>query len=319
MKKNPVNEELLTRYLLGEATQAEQEDVLNWLDESSEHHEQYEQLQLIWSQSKSSPSAPAVDVEAAWMRFRSGIDAEVSVHEVSKTRSWRWLKVAAVLLLLAGGAAAYFLKDEEPAQQEEHAAIGKPAETIESVEPGAATDQTTATTFSAAEAQQVPLFTANILPKPAKARKIPPAAIRNDLGYTAASPRKEMICNSTACPIEICIVQTMKCSDGVTQPVSVCSVLEPDQSGHLHYKSFDKPTVDCNLAVEEIRIKRMTTGETIVLNGQSSPSTAQEFFDYITGERKGDILAGIFHSDCNNYCNDHSLCLDNTQGDLVIQ
>jgi hypothetical protein len=133
--------------------------------------------------------------------------------------------------------------------------------------------------------------------------------------YTA----KDFICNGTPCPIQICINQTVTCPH--TQPATITSssTLEPDQSGQLRYKGHDKIAKNCSLTVNEIEITSIATGETILLNTNSTPSTAQDVFNYITGKKKGDVLAGMFSLDCDHQEQKHGVRLNNRHGDLIIE
>jgi hypothetical protein len=133
------------------------------------------------------------------------------------------------------------------------------------------------------------------------------------------SRTKEFVCNATPCPIEICIIQMIRCDKGQPSTVASCSTLEPDQAGQLHFKALDNLVSDCNATIEEIRIKRITTGETIVLNNESKPATAQDLFNYLTGQKQGDILAGVFQADCYDRCNENSLRLGKDYGHLIFQ
>ena len=133
--------------------------------------------------------------------------------------------------------------------------------------------------------------------------------------YTA----KDFICNGTPCPIQICINQTVTCPHTQPSTISSSSTLEPDQSGQLRYKAHDKIAKNCSLTVNEIEITSIATGETILLNTNSTPSTAQEVFNYITGKKKGDVLAGMFSSDCDHQEQKHGVRLNNRHGDLIIE
>jgi hypothetical protein len=125
---------------------------------------------------------------------------------------------------------------------------------------------------------------------------------------------KGEICNGTPCPLQICIIQKSTCDKDQPYPISNCSILEPDKTGQLYYKGFDGKAYDnCSLSVAEIKITRMTTGETITLNDHSAV-TAQEFFNYITGNKQGEITAGIFTADCNSNYIEHGLSMDNSYG-----
>ena len=134
------------------------------------------------------------------------------------------------------------------------------------------------------------------------------------INYTA----KDYICNNTPCPLQICISQMVQCPNVQPKPVSTCSTLEPDQSGQLHYRAHDSIAKTCSLTVKEIEITSIATGETILLNENSS-TTAQDVFNYITGKKKGDVLAGMFTSDCNHQKKKHGVRLNNKYGDLIIQ
>lgn len=133
------------------------------------------------------------------------------------------------------------------------------------------------------------------------------------------SRTKEFVCNGTPCPLEICIIQTIRCKDKAPSAVATCNTLEPDQARQLHYKAPEALGAQCKVTVDEIRIRRVTTGETIVLNAHSKPSTAQELFNCITGNEKCNLLAGIFEADCNNQQRSHSLKIDNTMGSLIME
>jgi len=96
-------------------------------------------------------------------------------------------------------------------------------------------------------------------------------------------------------------------------------VLEPDQSGKLHYTALNKISRHCKATIDEITITMISTGETIVLNDHSTPSTAQNFFNHITGKKKGEVYAGVFHSDCNNETDNCGLTFDSNYGNLILQ
>ena len=122
---------------------------------------------------------------------------------------------------------------------------------------------------------------------------------------------KAFVCNSTANLMEICIIQTLTCKDGRSTLIANCSKLGPDEENRLPYKKPGKAAGSCDVTVNEITIKKVATGETIVLNENSKPVTAKELFSYISGQKKGDILAGAFDSDC--------LAFDSKSGDFVLQ
>ncbi len=130
---------------------------------------------------------------------------------------------------------------------------------------------------------------------------------------------KEIICNGTPCPIQICISQTMKCPNTQPKPISTCATLESDESVKLDYKEHHEVAKNCSVTVDEIEIKSVATGETIILNSSSAPYTAQDVFSYIKGEKKGDIMAGVFRHDCDQQNKQQGLRLDNSYGDMIIR
>jgi hypothetical protein len=160
--------------------------------------------------------------------------------------------------------------------------------------------------------------------QPGKEQKIAKVALKPkkflksnyQVTFNSYKRTKDFICNATPCPLEICIIQNIKCSDGGYTTESTCSMLEPDESGQLRYKAMDRITRNCEATIQEIRIRQVNTGETIVLNDDSK-TTAQDFFKYITGQKKGDILAGMFHTNCNNEADDCGLSIDN-HGQLIM-
>jgi hypothetical protein len=130
---------------------------------------------------------------------------------------------------------------------------------------------------------------------------------------------KYKISNSTDCPMEISISQTMKCPNSRPAAISSSSTLEPGQSATLNYKAIENVPKNCSLTVEEIEIRSTVTGESIRLDAHSSPSTAEEVFSYISGEKRGDVLAGMLNMDCNKRNSRHSLRIDNRAGDVIMQ
>lgn len=125
--------------------------------------------------------------------------------------------------------------------------------------------------------------------------------------------------NSTPCPIVLCVSQTIKCPNKVHKDLSASSTLEPDQTAELKFNENPPIAANCSLSVKEIEIRSLATGEVILLTSASSPSTVEEVYSYLTGEKKGAVLAGAFDHDCNKRKNRQDLRLSNTDGHLVIE
>jgi len=127
----------------------------------------------------------------------------------------------------------------------------------------------------------------------------------------------EAICNATKCAIEICKSQTVKCKDKAPAAVADCRTLEPDQAGPLKYT--DPERYGCTVTVDEIRIKKVATGETIVINSETQPGSAEEMLQCFTGEKKCDMMAGFFDTDCNDNNSPRKITIDSHHGDVIIQ
>lgn len=298
---------LLLRYMAGEASPEERERVQDWLAQSDDNKKHFRQLKQIWGLSYvAAPAAP--DVEAAWLRLQQKTSG-------GQARSWKHARIllplpaaALLLLLIAAGALFYFVQVPAPTPVSEVAtqSVEEPPSVVTSA---SETDKPTVM-----EEDRQP----DALPgtKPLASSAASPQHLDRKEQTPEGKKVKEAIVNQTLCPIEICIVQTVHCSNNRASAYAHCSLLQPDHSGQLHYAMFEGASV-CEAMVDEISIKRTSTGETIILNAHS-PVTAQEFFDYLTGKKTGRIEAGVFEADCDNYCLNESIKLDNSLGNLVI-
>jgi hypothetical protein len=145
-----------------------------------------------------------------------------------------------------------------------------------------------------------------------------PADLPKEKKVVIQHTTRETVHNGTPCPLEISISQIMKCPNSKPAAISSCNTLEPGQSAQLTYKASENIASNCSLTVKEIEIRSVATGEIILLDA-SSPITAQEVFGYLSGEKQGDIYAGIFNSDCNNRGRKHNVRLGNKEGNITIQ
>ncbi|RYD59390.1 MAG: FecR family protein [Sphingobacteriales bacterium] len=123
MKKNNSqgNDELLVKYLLGEATAEEQTEVQAWINYSVENKKYFEHFELIWAQSKKLEAASNINEDEAWERFKQRTRQP---HTAPKTiplpppqKNMSWMRVAAAIVLLAGmaGLLYYFIGNGTPA------------------------------------------------------------------------------------------------------------------------------------------------------------------------------------------------------------
>jgi hypothetical protein len=312
-----IADEILVKYLSGDATGAEQQQVQSWMNASEANRKHFSGLKQVWNESRNIAQVSAVDENAAWERFKQRTRQP---RRVPVAWSGRWMKVAAVLMLLAGGSAVTYIMTH----RETPAAVAKTELSPVNKTFSGQHNMQAPVTQPADNAKQADEPTLNetkeqkALAKytPVKTKKFLKVNYESSLGNYKRT--KDFICNATPCPLEICIIQNIKCSDGGYTSVSTCSILEPDESGQLRYKALDRITKNCVATIDEIRITQVTTGETIILN-EDSKTTARDFFKYITGQKKGDILAGMFHTGCNDQDNDCGLSFDNNHGKLMLQ
>ena len=108
-------DDLLVKYLLGEATVDEIALVDAWLVAATENRAYFNQFREIWDQSKALAVTSTADENAAWQLFQNRIHIKPAV--VKPLNRFVWMRIAALLILLAGaGWLVYFEFREKPAQ-----------------------------------------------------------------------------------------------------------------------------------------------------------------------------------------------------------
>jgi len=255
---------------------------------------------------------PGFDKGAEWTLLSE------KLHVEKKRPLYTWRRAAAVLLLVVVGSivSMFVIKDDPTGNIAAATDTGNEHNWVADVSPAMPSQHTTGDRIikgSNGNEMNRPVQTTNVMEQPGRRKTSPPLSMN---GYHRT---KEFVCNGTPCPIEICIIQTIYCKDQKPAAIATCNTLEPDQARQLHYKAPEGAGKQCKVTVDEIRIRRVTTGETIVLNAHSKPSTAQELFNCITGKDKCDLLAGIFEADCDNEQRSHSLKIDNNLGSLIME
>ncbi len=114
-------DELLVKYLLGEATAAEEQSVLAWITAHKDNQRYFDHFKMIWEQSHVLAAASSVNTDQAWERFRmkrdgAGVaDTAANVLAFKPARKTQWLKAvaAAVIFAIAGTTAYYFTTGNE--------------------------------------------------------------------------------------------------------------------------------------------------------------------------------------------------------------
>lgn len=97
----PINDDLLVKYLVGEATPAEAEAIQNWLAADKANQQEYENFKLIWDESQQIAGTRNVDEDAAFIRLQNRLNKEAaSVAKVRKMKPRYWVGLAASVLLV---------------------------------------------------------------------------------------------------------------------------------------------------------------------------------------------------------------------------
>lgn len=104
-------DDLLVKYLLGEATMQERENVEQWVAEKTVHRRYFENFKLIWNRSKQLAAHSEVDEDMAWLRFKDRVEEIQSpVIPMFSSRFFGIMRIAAAIAIVAGaGWFAYLL------------------------------------------------------------------------------------------------------------------------------------------------------------------------------------------------------------------
>lgn len=108
--KQDVTEDLLIRYVLGEASDSEIKEITTWINTSDANARQFEQTKFILETSKNLVQVSPVSETEAWGRFKELRDAEhITAPVRSIVRLNSWLRIAAAVVLVTGAAwAGYY-------------------------------------------------------------------------------------------------------------------------------------------------------------------------------------------------------------------
>lgn len=103
-----MTDDLLVKFLLGEAGDTEQQEVERWIKASKENESYFRHFSLIWEQSKQLASVSSVSEDRAWERFQRRVQqpARPQARRVSLFNQ-SWARAASVLLLIAAGWLGY--------------------------------------------------------------------------------------------------------------------------------------------------------------------------------------------------------------------
>lgn len=102
-----MTDELLVKYLLNEANEAEQQQVNAWITASADNKKYYDHFSLIWEKSKKHAVTSTIDTDVAWQKFQQRVQknetGSAKIIELPR-RSMGWMRIAAMLVILLGSA-----------------------------------------------------------------------------------------------------------------------------------------------------------------------------------------------------------------------
>jgi transmembrane sensor len=112
--KQDMSEDILIKYILGEATIAEGQEIETWIAVNSANAKKFEQVKIILETSKRLAQVSPLGETEAWEKFK---EKRATRGEPAKVRSISsntgWLRIAAaVVFLIGGGWIAYYLYDQ---------------------------------------------------------------------------------------------------------------------------------------------------------------------------------------------------------------
>jgi transmembrane sensor len=105
--KPDISEDMLSKYILGEATEQERDAVKAWVEADAGNAEKLKQLEIILNASKRlAQQSPLTEAEA-WAKFKMLRNAKQQamgdVRTLASRRNYQWLQIAAALLVIFGG------------------------------------------------------------------------------------------------------------------------------------------------------------------------------------------------------------------------
>ena len=107
-----ITDDLLVKYLLGEASPTEAQAVEVWTAESSSNKAYLEQLRRVWETSRLLAPALPVDETAAWQSFKARVENRKT--PVRKSNSFNnWMRIAALFILIVGASLFFYLSNQQ--------------------------------------------------------------------------------------------------------------------------------------------------------------------------------------------------------------
>ena len=256
----------------------------------------------ILEQTSLSDLMPGFDKQSEWLKVRQQLHPATPMH-------W-WRKVAAVAaIVVATGGGAWWLQ-HEMMNDRELAVATRQQNWANEVVPAMPASSTTGT---------IPRDRVEVIKIAATTGSKHPTNNNKQGVPTQLKREGEFVCNSTPCPIEICITQKLQCPNEDPAAIKSCSVVDPDQARQLKIGVPQHTVRNCRMSVSEISIERIATGEMIVLNEKTRPATAQELFNCITSDADCSLMAGMFTTDCDKKKQPGKLRIQKDAGSLILE
>ena len=105
--KQKMSEDILIKYLLGEATMAEGQEIEAWIAASDANAKKFAEVKIILEASRRLAQESPLGEAEAWTRFkelRAGSKSKPpKISAVTDRIAYRWLQIAAAVVLLIGG------------------------------------------------------------------------------------------------------------------------------------------------------------------------------------------------------------------------
>jgi transmembrane sensor len=101
-----MNDDLLVKHLIGEATHEENKQVETWLAEDPANQHYYAHFKLIWEESLQLAAKSSVDENDAWVRMQQRLQRGPATPTIVKPMYQRmgWWRIAAAVIVMVGAA-----------------------------------------------------------------------------------------------------------------------------------------------------------------------------------------------------------------------
>ncbi|MDN5286675.1 MAG: FecR family protein [Mucilaginibacter sp.] len=113
--KQDMSEDILIKYILGEASSDEAQEIETWTAASNANAKKFEEVKIILETSKRLAQVSPLDEVEAWEKFKEkrATKQQEPAKVISINRNTAWLRIAvAVIFLIGGGWIAYHLYDQ---------------------------------------------------------------------------------------------------------------------------------------------------------------------------------------------------------------